>query len=130
MVRTLVVDDDQDTREVLRLMLEDAGYTVTEATDGLQTLAALQSSDAPLVVLLDLDLPRLDGVAVLRAVADDARLAARHAFILMTAVSHSRYAVADEVCAKLSVPLVLKPFQLDALLSTVATAAGRLPVAP
>ena len=68
--------------------------------------------------------------AVLRAVADDARLAARYAFILLTAVQHSRYQAAAEVCETLSVPLLLKPFNLDALLDAVATAARRLPSAP
>ena len=126
MVQTLVVDDDQDTREVLRLVLEDAGYAVTEATDGVQTIAAIQASGVPLIVLLDLDLPQLDGVEVLRAVARDPRLAAQHSFILLTAVQHSRYQAAEEVCATLSVPLILKPFNLDVLLDAVATAAKRL----
>ncbi|MBF6590369.1 MAG: response regulator [Ktedonobacterales bacterium] len=130
MMQALVVDDDKDTRDVLRLILEDVGYTVEEARDGVQTLEALQSSDIPLVVLLDLDLPQLDGIEVLHAVARDPRLAARHAFILLTAVSHRRYQAAEEVCAILSVPLILKPFGLDVLLDAVATAALRLPSMP
>ncbi|HST87378.1 MAG TPA: response regulator [Ktedonobacterales bacterium] len=127
MMRALVVDDDQDTRVVLRLMLEDASYTVAEAADGIQTLDALRTSVVPMVVLLDLDLPGIDGIAVLRAVADDAHLAARHAFILLTAVQHSRYQAAADVCETLSVPLILKPFNMDTLLDAVATAARHLP---
>jgi hypothetical protein len=49
---------------------------------------------------------------------------------LLTAVSHSRYQAAAEICATLSVPLMLKPFNLDALLAAVAAAAHRLPLAP
>ena len=129
MVRALVVDDDQDTRDVLRLLLEDAGYAVAEAADGFQTLELLHTSDTPMVVVLDLDLPRLDGIGVLNVVADDARLAARYTFILLTAVQHSRYQTSAEICATLSVPLILKPFDLDTLLDAVATAARRLPSA-
>ena len=130
MLHTLVVDDDKDTRDVLRLMLEDAGYVVAEATDGVETLDMLQASQVPLVVLLDLDLPRLDGVGVLHAVARDTRLADQHAFILLTAVSHSRYQQADEVCARLSVPLIVKPFSMDGLLAAVAAASSRLASEP
>ena len=130
MVRALVVDDDQDTRVVLRLVLEDAGYVVAEAADGIQALDALRAGVVPMVVLLDLDLPGIDGIAVLRAVADDARLAARHAVILLTAVQYSRYQAAAEVCETLSVPLLLKPVDIDTILNAVATAARRLPSAP
>ena len=127
MVPALVVDDDQDTRDILRVVLEDAGYAVSEAADGVQALDALRASASPLVVVLDLDLPRLDGIGVLRAVADDAHLAGRNAFVLLTAVAHQRYQAAEEVCATLSVPLILKPFELDALLEALAAVAERLP---
>lgn len=130
MVRVLIVDDDVDTRDVLRLILEDAGYdAVAEAADGLATLDALRAGDVPEVVLLDLDLPRLDGLGVLNAVAADTALAARYAFVLLTALAPSSYQAAAEVCATLSVPLVLKPFSIDTLLDAVTTAARRLPVA-
>jgi CheY-like chemotaxis protein len=126
-VQALVVDDDQDTRDVLRLMLEDAGYAVVEAVDGAEALDVLRASPFPMVVVLDLDLLRLDGIQVLNAVADDAQLADRHAFILVTAVQQRRYRAAADICARLSVPLVLKPFELDTLLADVAAASGSLP---
>lgn len=129
MTPVLVVDDDQDTREAIRLLLEDEGYAVAEAADGLQTLEVLRSHPDPLVVLLDLDLPRLDGAGVLREVARDGQLAARLAFIVMTAVSYKHYAAAGELCRELAVPLIAKPFDLDTLLDAVAAAAGRLPAA-
>lgn len=127
MVSALVVDDDEDTRDVLRAALEDAGYAVAEAADGERALDALRASATPLVVVLDLDLPRLDGIEVLRAIAHDKRLAARHAVILLTAVVHRRYQAAEDLCAALGAPLMLKPFDLDALLGAVAAAAHLLP---
>ncbi|HEU5438399.1 MAG TPA: response regulator [Ktedonobacterales bacterium] len=130
MAQVLVVEDDRDTRQVLHLILEDAGYTVAEAADGLEGLAAIQASTVPLVVLLDLDLPKLNGIEVLQAVARDARLVARHAFVLITAVSQSQFQAAEEICATLSVPLVMKPFSMDTLLDQVASAARRLPSIP
>lgn len=125
-VNTLVADDDQDTRDALRFLLEDAGYTVTETADGLQTLKVLRKSNRPMVVLLDLDLPRVAGIEVLRTIAGDTQLAARYAFLLLTAVSCTRYETANDICVALSVPLILKPFDLDVLLDAVATAARRV----
>jgi CheY-like chemotaxis protein len=127
MVTVLVVDDDKDTRDVLRMVLEDAGYAVEEAEDGARALDALRDSHIPLVVMLDLDLPKLDGIGVLEEVARDERVANRHCFILLTAVSHYRYRAAEDICATLATPLVLKPFDLDALTGVVAAAAQRLP---
>ncbi|HEY7779888.1 MAG TPA: response regulator [Ktedonobacterales bacterium] len=130
MVRILVVEDDKDTRDALRYLLEDAGYAMAEAADGLQALDALRASPDSLVALLDLDLPRLDGTGVLREVTRDRRLAARHAFIVMTAVSYSRYQAAEELCAALSIPVIPKPFDVEVLLDAVTLAAQRLPKAP
>src|SRR5262245_51918255 len=110
MASVLVVDDDEATREVLRLMLEDAGYTVTEAADGIAALDVLHASATPLNTLLDLDLPRADGLALLTAVANEPTLAARHRFILLTAVARERVQHTDEIRARLGSPVVLKPF--------------------
>ena len=126
MASVLVVDDDKDTRDVLRLAFEDEGYVVSEAADGLETLEVLRVSASPLVVVLDLDLPQLDGVQVLRTVSQDASLAARHAFILLTAVADHRLQEAEAICAELTVPLIAKPFELDTVLGAVVAAAHRI----
>lgn len=127
----LIVDDDEDTRDALRIAFEDEGHTVIEAADGMQALASLRASVSPLVVVLDLDLPKLDGIGVLQAVAqDDTGLAVRHAFILLTAVSQERTRVAEDICAALATPLMQKPFELGALLHAVEEAGSRLPAQP
>lgn len=130
MTRVLIVDDDEDTREALRFLLEDAGYTVAEAADGVEGLEAIQASDVPLVVLLDYSMPRLNGIEVLQAVARDARLAAQHAFILVTAMSAYHFQAAEPVFATLSALIIVKPFEVDALLDAIASAARRLPAVP
>ena len=127
MASVLVVDDDSDTRNVLRLAFEEEGHLVADAADGMAALDALRVSVLPLVVVLDLDLPQLDGLEVLQAVANDPPLAARNAFILLTAVADQRYQAAEAVCAKLKVPLIRKPFELDMILDAVVAAAHCLP---
>ena len=126
MVQVLIVDDDKPTRDVLRFMLEEEGYIIAEAADGTSALNVLRASVTPLITLLDLDLPHADGVAVLNAVAATPTLTARHRFILLTAVSRRRVQEADEICARLGVPIQLKPFEMDDLLRAIADAAGTI----
>ena len=66
--RVLVVDDEAGIRQVLRGYLEREGFEVTEAPDGGSALrlAAAPGRQAPDVVLLDVGLPDLDGLEVLR----------------------------------------------------------------
>jgi len=60
----LLVEDEEPLRHVLRELLEREGFTVVEASDGVQALDEVDRS-APDVVVLDLNLPRLDGYGVL-----------------------------------------------------------------
>lgn len=65
MQKVLVVDDEPQIRTVLRGYLEAEGYDVAEAADGTEALAALRA-DPPALVLLDVMLPGIDGLEVLR----------------------------------------------------------------
>lgn len=64
--RVLVVDDDADWREFLKLCLEDLGYEAIEAADGQEALASLNRGDRYGVVLLDLNMPGMSGLDVVR----------------------------------------------------------------
>lgn len=126
MVRVLIVDDDRAIRETLRLALEDEGYAVVEAPDGVVALDALHASPVPMVVLLDLRMPRLDGAEVLARVAADPVLSTRHAYILVTANLHTAPITFSGLLNRLMVPVMPKPFDLDALMEVVAHSAYRL----
>jgi CheY-like chemotaxis protein len=63
----LVVDDDPETRTVFRRILEETGYCVSEAANGRQALTALENSFFE-VMILDLSMPDIDGLEVLRFV--------------------------------------------------------------
>jgi putative two-component system response regulator len=59
----LVVDDQRPNRELLEAHLDDLGYEVVQAADGVEALEAVAARE-PDLILLDVDMPRLDGIAV------------------------------------------------------------------
>jgi len=61
MTTILVVDDEEPIRFAFRLVLEDAGYAVNEAADGVEALKALSDRDCDLVIT-DIVMPNQDGI--------------------------------------------------------------------
>lgn len=59
--RALVVDDEPDVREMLSNLLEDAGWQVVAAEDGLEAWKRLSEGERPDVIILDMLMPRADG---------------------------------------------------------------------
>lgn len=122
----LVVDDDTDIRESVRLLLEIEDYPVLEAQDGAIALQILLRSTMPLVVLVDYMMPQMNGLQLLREVTRTQRLAQRHTYVLVTA-NYDRLPHGDsEVLAALDVGRVKKPFDIDTLLDVVERACQSL----
>jgi len=71
--RILVVDDVADNVEILRMRLESLGYEVIDAIDGEQALERV-TADLPDLVLLDIMMPKIDGLEVTRWIKDDPEL--------------------------------------------------------
>jgi adenylate cyclase len=71
--RILVVDDVADNVEILRMRLSALGYEVIEATDGAQALAKVAET-LPDLVLLDIMMPKIDGLEVVRRLKSDMTL--------------------------------------------------------
>jgi DNA-binding response OmpR family regulator len=100
----LVVDDDASVRAMLGYVLDDEGYLVREAEDGAEALDELLV-DPPDCMVLDLMMPRVDGVEVLRR-RKERSLATRTRVLVLTAKTDSRDAVwcwelgADEYLTK------------------------------
>ena len=72
MARILVIDDEPDVLLLCRVNLSHAGYQVLEALDGWSGME-LARAERPDLIILDLMLPGMDGMAVLRELADDER---------------------------------------------------------
>lgn len=122
----LVVDDNADIRETVRMTLEEEGYRVCEAKDGDEALRHLRESAAPLIVLLDHFMPGMDGIQTLDCVAADPALARRHAYVMLTADGRTSAIELTSAGEDWRVPVLAKPFDLDDLLASVADARNSL----
>ena len=71
--RILLVEDQEDNRRIMRDLLSASGYQLVEANDGEQGLA-LASSEVPDLILMDIQLPGLDGYEVTRRIKANAAL--------------------------------------------------------
>lgn len=118
--RILLVEDDPSIREVTAIGLRAAGFTVATASDGAEGLERWRA-DAPDLVLLDVMLPRLDGLEVLRAI----RREATTPVVMLTARADTIDVVvglesgADDY--------VKKPFEMPELVARVRAALRRRP---
>src|SRR5262245_56146396 len=105
----LVVDDDEDVRRMLCVILEHEGYTAEGAADGLEALERMRTNP-PSLVIVDLMMPRMDGEGLIRTMGQDAALAA----IPIAIMSGQRTTSADAL-GRVSARLV-KPVELDEIL--------------
>ena len=69
----LIADDEAEIRDLLRLYLENSGYDVLEAADGLEALAILKKEHVDLAVL-DVMMPRMNGLHVLKKIRETSNM--------------------------------------------------------
>jgi PAS domain S-box-containing protein len=115
----LVIEDDADSRDAVGLLLQNAGYgveTVGTGRTGLQAFTARQWD----LVVLDLRLPDLSGLEVLRAIR-----AASPATPVIVVTGHASTASAVDAVNEAAFAYLQKPVSLDALLRTVIRALAR-----
>jgi CheY-like chemotaxis protein len=71
----LIVEDDADTRDVVQRVLQMSGYDAVAVADGLDALAYLRGGGRASAIVVDIDMPRMDGYALRRALSADQRFA-------------------------------------------------------
>jgi len=120
-VNVLVADDDRDIRDLIRFKLEQAGFRPRVFDDGPSALAAIEA-DPPDLAVLDVMMPGLSGIDVLRKVRGDDRLG-KVRVILLTA--RSRDADVDAGFATGADDYIIKPFSPRELLHRVNTVLAR-----
>ncbi|AJC47460.1 chemotaxis protein CheY [Xanthomonas sacchari] len=117
-MKILVVDDYRTMRRVIRMLLGQLGYEdVVEAADGASALAAMRAEKIDLVIS-DLNMEPMTGLALLQAVRSDAALK-NTPFLMVVAESRS-----DNVIAILEAGVsgyIVKPFNADTLKGKIAS---------
>jgi DNA-binding response OmpR family regulator len=120
-IRILVADDDRDIRDLVTFKLGQAGYTIQAVSGGAEALAAIEA-DPPDLAVLDMMMPGLSGIDVLRKVRETARTRGVR-IILLTA--RSRDADVDAGFATGADDYIIKPFSPRELLHRVNTVLAR-----
>jgi DNA-binding response OmpR family regulator len=120
----MIVDDDNDIVELTRLVLERGGYRVCTAGSGREALSSVQR-ESPDLILLDINMPEMDGWQVLKVLKmdDTTRAIPVAMFTIRGEVRDKVRGIQDGAC-----DYVAKPFTYDELLGRVGAifhAAGR-----
>lgn len=118
MGKVLVVDDDQSIRDLLADVLREEGHQVVTARDGLEALQVLEH-EGSFLVLLDLMMPRLDGVGVIQEMESRPGMRDSNRVIVMSAADRL-FALSSVLRRGFIAEQIAKPFDLGLLLDVVA----------
>lgn len=124
-VDVVIVEDDDSVVDILRLALESLSLTSRRLVDGADAVAALAGESPPLtsrLILLDWDLPGLDGLSILRRLAGDGRLATTRVIMLTARATEDETLQALELGAD---DFVTKPFSVPVLVERLRRSLGR-----
>ena len=108
----LVIDDSKTTRMILRRMLKELGFEVEEAENGREALDLLESGFAPNIVLVDWNMPVMDGYQFVKAVRSKPKF---NKLVLMMVTTETEL---DRLIAALEVGIdeyVMKPFTKEVI---------------
>jgi CheY-like chemotaxis protein len=117
----LVVDDDEVVRKLVGSILRDERYRLMFAAGAEEALRLLRSV-RPDVILMDIEMPGMDGMQATRQIKADPRLA-DVPIVMITGHSDSAVVRASFRCG--AVDFIVKPFDRDKMIARVAAAAGR-----
>jgi len=118
--KILIVDDDQDTRQLLKIRLESNGYETVFAADAVTAITAARE-ERPDLILLDFGLPGGDGVVVMERLQTFPALA--HIPVVVVSAREPS-ATEERASAAGARAYVEKPIDNEKLLATVRTALG------
>lgn len=121
--RILVVDDEPQIRRIMRTALTGAGYEVDDAKTGEEALEKVRDF-RPDLVLLDINMPGMGGLAACKTIRDDTNIA-----IIMLTVRNTEKDKVEALDAGAD-DFVVKPFSTPELLARIRAALRRLPTAP
>jgi CheY-like chemotaxis protein/DNA-binding MarR family transcriptional regulator len=120
----LVIDDDPTTLELVRSVLEANGYSCLSASSGEQALALIRATPGILLAISDINMPGMDGIAVLRSISTQPLSHPAPRVIFLTAYPSIDFAVAALRLGALD--FLTKPVRPQSLLRAVRDAVDRV----
>lgn len=114
--RVLIVEDDDDIRELGKILLVKAGFTVETCVNGLEALVALQKHEEPCLILLDMMMPVMNGREFMTAFTKKP-----HTIVPIPVYLVSATADKNDGKEMGCLGFIKKPFDCDALLAIVET---------
>ena len=122
-IRVLIVDDNATNREILAAQLRAWGMIPNEAPDGAAALQKLEQSvgqgEPYRLVILDMQMPEMDGLAVGAAIRRDARF---KTLPLIMITAHADHEAREKAMAAGARAFIQKPFEAGTLLSAIRAA--------
>lgn len=116
----MTVDDSSSVRQMVGFTLKGAGYEVVEAADGMDAFVKLSGMSVNLV-LTDLNMPKMDGIDLIRRL----RATTAHKFVpIVLLTTESEAAKKQEAKAAGATGWIVKPFKPDQLLAVVKKVLG------
>jgi CheY-like chemotaxis protein len=115
----LVIEDEMDIRDTLKLILEDAGFEVHSASNGSDAFDVLKQISTPQLILLDVLMPVMNGCEFRRAQLDSNEFN-KIPVLVMSADNHARRKIAET-----GLTFLKKPIDLTELLEKVEKLADR-----
>lgn len=112
----LVVEDSPALSMLLRRVLENAGLSMLEAVDGMQAHNVLQRAEAPVCIITEINMPRMDGIDFIRVLREDPRFCSIPIVVLTGENDDHRV---EKARAAGATHVIYKPFDIDVLFDVI-----------
>ncbi len=119
--KVLIVDDSSAIRQSISFVLQQSGYEVVEANDGLDGLEKLKASGPVDLIITDVNMPNMDGISMIKKVREKEEWKFLPIIVLTTESQGSKMNEGKEAGAT---GWIVKPFSAEKLLSVVKKVAG------
>jgi CheY-like chemotaxis protein len=117
-VRVLVVEDNDMNMQLVEYLLEEGGYQIVKAASGEEALATARSGEPVDLILMDIHLPGIDGLSVVREMKNDARTSA---IPILALTAHAMRGDKDRFLEAGCDGYISKPIDVKTFLSSIRT---------
>ncbi len=119
--QVLVVDDSAAIRQSITYVLKQGGYEPVEASDGLEGLSALEGMPSCDLIITDINMPNMDGIAFIKKVRE---IEARKELPILVLTTESQGSKMNEGKEAGATGWIVKPFSAEKLLAVVSKVIG------